>query len=496
MKAKPEVFNRPRWLVVTGAGELEQYAAAEAAVLIQQHVPYVVQTHVGGCDRRRLRGHNLMLVGRARSNPLIAALGDDRKLRPPRRQQACAVKVLPSPWNPDRQVLVLAGADERGVLYAARDWEHYCYDPYAGSLAPPAQPLPHVAKRPPRTVPFHQPVPAWDLAGGPKVPRRGIWTWGHVMYDYRGFLENMSRWKLNTLICWNDFAPANAREVVGHAHRLGIEVIWGYTWCWGEAVHPNDPTQLRYWRDRIIRTYEDQYLPVGGDGIYFQIFTETHDQKIGRKTIAELAAAWVNRIAGALLERHPGLRVQFGVHATSIRRNVGRLKAVGPRINITWEDAGCFPYSYDVDDVSSLAETLAYTRRLAGLRGGSEDVGFVLKGMPNLSWSTFEHQLGPYVCGRADRDFIRRRAAMVAPRWKQVELGWRKNFSAVCRTVKAALSARPARLTVTGLAEDAMWEEHMWLPVCLLAEALWNPSESPESIIAKVSATRDAHCLT
>ncbi len=496
MARRPKVFRRPRWLVISGPEELVQYASAEAAALIQAHVPYVVQTFAGGCDARRLRRHNLVLVGTPASNELIGALARERKLPPlARAGESYAISVQPSPFNAARQVLVLAGRDAAGALYAVRDWEHYCYDPYAASLAGRAQPLPHAGGASPQPAPFHRPLPQWRMSGSPKVPQRGIWTWGHVVYDYRAFLEHMSRWKLNTLICWNDYAPINARPIAEFAHARGIRVIWGYSWCWGKPVDPNDPGELARWTQRAVRTYEEQYLPLGADGIYFQAFTETQDQRIGRKTIAELAVRWVNHIAGALLERHPGLRILFGVHATSIRANAPALRAVDPRVNVTWEDVGCFPYSYRVNDVTGLPRTVAYTRRVAGLRGRGEDAGFVLKGMPNLDWSTFEHQLGPFVMGRADRDFIRRRAAAAARRWKPIELGWRKNLHAVCRVIQAAVAARPARLTITGLVEDALWEDRMWLPPCLLAEALWNPDEGPQQILAKVAGTRDAHCL-
>jgi len=490
-----KVFARPRWLVVTGAGELERRAAADAAALIQQHVPYVLQTHVSACDRARLRRHNLLLVGTRKSNPLIAALIDDGKLRALRKEQSYAITVLPSPFNPKRQILALAGADERGVLYAARDWEHYCHDPYVTSLQRRFRPVPHLARPRPKGVAFHEPVPEWDRRSAPAVPGRGVWTWGHVVYDYEAFFEHMSRWKMNTFVCWNDFAPANASEIVAAAHRLGIDVIWGYTWCWGEEVDPRRPDQLARWRDRIIRTYEEQYEPLGGDGIYFQTFTETSKLTIGRTTIAELATRWVNDIAGALLERHPDLAIQFGVHATSIRQNVRHLAAVDPRVHLVWEDAGCFPYRYDPGDVSTVGKTAAYTRRLAGLRGGNAEAGFVLKGMTSLYWPVFEHQLGPFVMGRGDRDFIRRRAAEVAPRWKQVEIGWRKHLGAVCRTVRAAADGRPKRLTVTGLVEDGMWEAYMPLAPCLFAEVLWDPREEPEALIAKVSAARDVTCF-
>jgi len=496
MTARRKVFDKPRWLVVTGAGPVERYAASEAGALIAQHVPYVLQTHVGGCDKRRLRGHNLLLAGTAASNPLIGSFVGEGKLRVPRPPQSYAIKVLPSPFNPRRQVLALAGRDERGVLYAARDFEHYGYDRWAMNLTGRSLPQPHVARPPARAVPFHRPVPDWvDRTGSPAVPHRGIWTWGHVIYDYRAFLEHMSRWKLNLLICWNDYAPVNAREVVDAAHALGIDVVWGYTWCWGEDVRPGDADERARWRRRVLRTYERQYEPVGGDGVYFQIFTETHKKRIGRTTIADLAVRWVNDIAGGLLERHPELTVQFGLHAISIGENLAPLRKLDPRVSILWEDAGGFPYSYGVDDVSSVARTAAYTRRLASLRGEGEDVGFVLKGMRSLSWPTFEHQLGPFVLGRADRDFIRRRAAMIARRWKHLELGWRANLSAVCRTVRAAVDAGPKRLTVAGLVEDAMWEAEMYLPPCLLAEVLWDPTEDPGAIVARVSAARDARCL-
>ena len=115
--------------------------------------------------------------------------------------------------------------------------------------------------------------------------------------------------------------------------------------------------------------------------------------------------------------------------------------------------------------------------------------------MTSLYWPVFEHQLGPFVMGRADRDFIRERAAAVAPRWKQVELGWRRHLGAVCRTIRAAVAGRPKRLTITGLVEDGMWEASMPLAPCLLAEALWDPRRKPESLIAEVSATRDATCF-
>lgn len=84
---------------------LEQYAASEAGALIQQHVPYVVQTIVGDCDRSRLMKHNILAVGTPESNSLIASLVAEGKVRLPRKPQSYAITVLPSPYNSARQVL-------------------------------------------------------------------------------------------------------------------------------------------------------------------------------------------------------------------------------------------------------------------------------------------------------------------------------------------------------------------------------------------------------
>ena len=41
--------------------------------------------------------------------------------------------------------------------------------------------------------------------------RREMWTWGYVIYDYKGFVDNMVKCKLNTLIVWNDYLPLNIK---------------------------------------------------------------------------------------------------------------------------------------------------------------------------------------------------------------------------------------------------------------------------------------------
>jgi hypothetical protein len=56
----------------------------------------------------------------------------------------------------------------------------------------------------------------------------------------------------------------------------------------------------------------------------------------------------VNETGRALLAITPDLRIQFGLHATSIVGNYPDLEELDPRISIIWEDAGVMPYDYQL----------------------------------------------------------------------------------------------------------------------------------------------------
>ena len=43
------------------------------------------------------------------------------------------------------------------------------------------------------------------------------------------------------------------------------------------------------------------------------------------------------------------------------------------------------------------------------------------------------------------------------------------------------------RKAVTMLMEDGMWETRPWYPVCLAAEAMWDPYQKPEDLKAKLN---------
>lgn len=476
-------YQGKRWALLCGRYEgVEKFACNELYKLVQQYVPYVLTAYADGQPPTDIGAYHVILAGTRESNPHIARLEREGILRIHPKAQGYTIKVCPSVFNPDMQMIVLAGTDEYGLLYAVRDFEHEYCDPY----------LHHEFKMSGSCTPFLADMPEYESSQAPAIENRGLWTWGHVIYDYRRYLDHMSRWKMNLLTVWNDYAPLNARDIVGYAHERGIRVVWGYSWCWGEQVDPNDAGELDKWTRKVVDTYEEQYLAAGGDGIYFQIFTETGDSEIDGVSIAELAVKWVNHISGALLGRHPDLWIQFGMHASSVQKQFMQLERVDSRLSILWEDGGCFPYAYDPGYTVRFDEALEFTRHISQLRGEAEDFGVVIKGMTTLDWTIFEHQKGPFILGETKESFIEDRTREKMALWKYIQAYWVRNLECVLDTVRVIAREKPGPASVCALVEDGIWERYMWQPVALCAQALWNPFDLPSEIIRKVSLANDS----
>ncbi|RAV20443.1 hypothetical protein [Paenibacillus contaminans] len=473
-----------RWTIVHGKYDgVEKHALHVLYNIVQPYVPYLMTLHSDSEERETLQDYNLIVLGTVHSSEWIRELADNGTIRPHPKAEGYKIKVTQSPLNPERQMIVLAGTDENGALYAVNDFEHYYLDANDDDIFQ-------------QKKNFTAEMPAYEASSAPAIADRGFWTWGHVIYDYRAYIDNMAKWKLNFITIWNDFAPINAKEVTDYAHSRGIKVIWGFSWSWGETCNPDDPEDLDKWTERVLQTYETQYAHLGGDGIYFQTFTETNDKHIGDKPIAELVVKWVNHISGKMLEKHPDLWIKFGLHATSIRENYTYLEKLDPRVNITWEDAGAFPYHYEAADSETIAETLQYTSTISGLRGREEDFGLVIKGCTFLNWFAFEHQKGVIVLGEAKPSFIETMSGQqdrANRQWKHQQAYWMKNLPQLLDTLKVALESGAGRVSAEALVEHGLWEKHMWFPAALCAESLWNPYEDAGELIRKVALVKEVH---
>ena len=464
-------YGTDRWKIVCGdLSGVEGNAVKLLYAGVSQYVPYVLVSQRAQ-DSPGLDDAGLIVVGTRQSNALLATLPQADAVP----EEGFLVQVMGSPFAPDRQMAVITGSNPAQTLYAV---SHFLNE-YLPNARQNSEHHPYFLPL------FSGKMPEYRRVLCPSFAERGIWTWGHCIYDYRRFAENMARLGLNAVTIWNDYAPLNLGEVVDYFHSWAIKVYFGYAWGWDEEFDIGSPKEFERVRDIAVSTYEDSYAHAGGDGIYFQSFTETSDEEIGGVPIAETVVDWVNRVGGAMLERWPELDIRFGLHATSVKKRMDVIAGVDPRISIHWEDCGAFPYAYFSRAAGGEEEMLAFTDRMAALRPGC-DYGVVFKGQVCLDWTMFENQKGPFIMGCQSREAIRARLERVRPQWHDVQGYWLENFGQLRRTLEHLPGA-----AVYALVEDALLEEVCWYPVALYAAALWDSGQSDSGLLCLTARRPD-----
>lgn len=372
--------------------------------------------------------------------------------------------------------VIIEGFDDAGMLYGVQDFEscvargtNGAQDRFFSELLSEGA------------------ITAFSYTSAPTVKERGLWTWGHVIYDYRGYFENMLRLKMNRVIIWTDFCPVNGAQVVEYAHSCNIKVIWGFAWLWDTDCSKVDIRNLDGQSELIFEKFRREYGQGAGDGIYFQTFTELPGDSIDGVLIAEAAARFVNRTAALFYDSYPDMEIQFGLHATSVKRRLEFIKTVDPRIRIVWEDCGSFPFAYNPNDIETFRETKAFAEAVALLRGNADRFGVVTKGIVNLDWSKFEHLKGPHYLGVSSETVRKNRADEQKEMWKRVQDGWIANGDKALEMVRALCRCKNGDLGIFALVEDGMFEENIMYPVALYAEMLWDCHRDIEEIAQEVS---------
>lgn len=440
--------------------------------------------------REDLRNCNLILTGTKDTNPLLSELEKDNAFQKPLQEESYSLTVTGNPFDPNTQIIVIRGYDERGVLYGAADFAAH-YIPWAESTNNHM----HYFRR----IFREEALPEYSRVSSPGIRHRGIWSWGHVIYDYAAFMKNMARLKMNTLIVWNDYVPVNIRDVIREAHEYGIRIYLGFSWGWNEARHENgglniaDDELLDEISRGIVEKYENEFSALDIDGIYFQSFTETDSDRNNGILIAERVTELVNRTADQLFQKNPGLTLMFGLHATSVADKLEYIQRTDQRIMILWEDCGAFPYAYTPDRTEGFEETCAFSKRIASLRGENEPFGIVAKGQVCLDWSSFRHMEGSFVMGRHPEAYIRQRTEEKESLWKIVDAWWLKNADYAYQLVKLLLRQNKNAL-VTSLVEDGMLEARIHLATALFAEMLWDTESTTDVLLHKTAMRKDVVC--
>ncbi len=374
------------------------------------------------------------------------------------------------------EVAIIEGYDDLGVLYGCVDFynkyilkfefphnDHYCVNF------------------------FEKGMPDFSYTSRPAVRERGIWTWGHVIYDYRDFIDNMVLLKMNTIIIWNDFVPVNAKEMVDYAHSCGIKIYWGFAWGWDTNCNLISVEDTKASSKEILKLYEEQYGHLGGDGIYFQSFTELATEIIGGVLIADAVTQFVNQTCGLFFEKYPDLEIQFGLHATSVKDRLNFIAKTDKRIRIVWENCGAFPFSYIPKDIKTFEKTKEFVKKIDVLRGKDDKFGVVTKGLTKLSWYEFEHIEGPVHSGTSSRQMKQNRVTRKHKIWKYLQAYWLTNSDKVYEIIKTMAEDKNGDLLITALVEDGMFEENIMFPVAIYSEMLWDNTTEVNQMINEVA---------
>lgn len=377
----------------------------------------------------------------------------------------------------ENNVAVIEGYDDAGALYGALDFYNKYIVKHEHRDKPPYW----------RNFLEEDTLPDFLHTSAPSVKERGLWTWGHVIYDYREYLHNMMKLKMNRVVIWNDFVPTNANEIVAFAHARNIKVIWGFAWLWDTNCGRIDIRNLEACPREIFEKYETEYAGIDGDGIYFQTFTEWKDDAIEGVNIASAATDLVNRTAALFYEKYPEMEIQFGLHATSVKNHLDVIGTVDPRIRIVWEDCGAFPFAYSPNDVADFDGTKEFVRRISRLRSTDDRFGVVTKGLVNLDWLKFEHLTGPQTIGVSTRSLKASCLEEKQKIWRYIQAGWLVNADKAHEMTREMQCLKNGDLSILALVEDGLFEEKIMYPVALFSEVLWDCNSTLNTIMNEVA---------
>lgn len=391
------------------------------------------------------------------------------------------VKVMNNPEYPEYKLVLICGDTPAAVFYGTVDF----LDDYLAKATPSFDAYIHL----PNEL-FQHPLPDYYIATSPDFKTRSVFTWGHPIDDYQEYIANLARLKLNQVIIWNDYLPLNSEDIVAYAHSYGMEVIWGYAWGWGFNCMETNVNNLDELKQQIVDEFNRTYRNVGGDGIYFQSFTELPVSHINGVKISEAVVDLVNQTASVLLEDNPNLHIQFGLHASSVRNSLEDIARVDKRIEIVWEDCGGFPYKSWPDEfngfhsLEQFESQYDFADKIIELRGNGQ-TGIVYKGMLTMDWSRgrVTHQVGPYVMGKVSDAIKQSDDNLISKAWRVFSAEWMEDGKYVhdlTRHIKEKTDGN------VNMCMAGMFSGGVWFPTALCAELYWDSSASYEDIRKKV----------
>ena len=431
---------------------------------------YVLPCEKEGCEISK----NTFFVSLYDESPMIRKFVSEEEVP----ENGFTVKVTKNPDDEEGRFVFLTAKTEQELFYAVVSFlDDYIpeHAPWGGSNHMP-------------DLIFDTPMDECCYSEVSDRKTRSIFTWGHSINDYRAYIDNMARCKLNEVVFWNDHIPINIDEVIEYAHSYGIRVVLGYSWGWreiGNKAKEITEETIEKLKELIVNTYREKYAPVNCDGIYFQSFTERPEEKVGGKLISELVTDMVNEVAEELWKITPDLRLIFGLHASSVKNHLDQIARIDPKIEILWEDCGEFPFYYNsaVDSEEYFNQTLEFIKKILRLRDG-KGVGLVFKGVMMLDWSKGVGHHGPYVMGENSEYIIEHDRRMRANAWRLFSATWTQSGSDAYRAMQFI---NENQLGEVNMCIAGTFDGGIYLPFALCAQMFRRMDEPYSKMLTRVS---------
>lgn len=441
------------------SGELCKSLAREEGVYTLYVIPCV-------CEKDRDVTKNAIVVGTHAESDLIKKYVKEDEVP----DDGWLVKTVKS----DVQIIIITAKKAENLYFAATTFTDEFmikFAPRVGSFTKPS-------------VFFEREIAENTLIIDPKTKIRSAFTWAHPINDYRKYVRSVARLKINRIIFWNDYAPVNAREVLDYAHGYGVKVVWGYAWGWIDGcdkLADISDERLCELKRQILDRYEREYAGISEDGIYFQSFTEVFGgDEIGGRRISEAVVKLVNETSAALLEKHPDLKIVFGLHAVSVKNHLEDIEKTDERVEILWEDFGAFPSEYKpAYNEVEYNELIKTTEKMLALRGG-KNLGFLFKGFITLDWTRFKKQSGTYVLGENPTEIEENDYALRSDAWRIFQAGWIA-YGDKARAIAELIADKSGGEAEIGLV--GCFDGGVWAAEAIGAEIIVNPNRDYQDIL-------------
>ena len=319
-------------------------------------------------------------------------------------------------------------------------------------------------------------VPEFECRRQPQTPVRSIFSWGHVIDDCRTTFREMARARLNRAILWNDRQVVNARDVVACAHSWGVKVFWGFSWGWTLSGKDAEGLDFEKLADDIVAEWRRVWKPMGGDGIYFQSFTETNKKTIGGRSIPEAVTEFVNAVAKRIRAESPGTEIVFGLHSNSMKREgaAEAIAKVDPSLEILWENCGGFPFWETNGKVAP--PDVKFCDRILAL---NPSVGLAWKAQLRMDWKNYRSPAGPFMLGCAGERLLARDRAVTVPRYASFDEDWILNGRLAYDLVRHVRAGANPPKELNAVAE---YNPPFGFATHCQAELFWNSDDSWEEI--------------